>query len=117
MSLIINFILGFTVFASLRNAFFSGGGQGPGEFCFLPLAPGGLAARIPGFYPDYPSSIPGQGTKISLQATALCCLSLGSGLKPLRGFPNGSGNKEYACMQETQETQVPSLGQDNPQEE
>ena len=25
------------------------GGQGPGELCFYPLAPGGLAARSPGF--------------------------------------------------------------------
>ena len=30
--------------------------------------PGGLVARIPGFHPGYPGSIPGQGNKI-------CCLS------------------------------------------
>ena len=32
-------------------------------------------ARSPGFYPGYPGSVPGQGTKTSLQATAYCCLS------------------------------------------
>ena len=35
----------------------------------------GLAARVPGFHPGYPGSIPGQGTKIALQATGHCCLS------------------------------------------
>ena len=49
--------------------------QGPGEFSFQPLAPGGLMARIPGFHPGYPGPIPGQRTKILLQATARCCLS------------------------------------------
>lgn len=50
--------------------------QRPEEFYFQPLAPAGLAVRIPGFYPDYLDPTPGQGrTKISLQTTAHCCLS------------------------------------------
>ena len=49
-------------------------GQGPGEFCSKPLTPGGLAARIPGFHPSHPGSIPGQGTKISLQDCSLLSL-------------------------------------------
>ena len=32
-------------------------------------------ARIPGFHPGYPGSIPGQGIKILLHATTHCCLS------------------------------------------
>ena len=32
-------------------------------------------ARIPGFHPGSPASIPGQGIKISLHATTPCCLS------------------------------------------
>ena len=35
----------------------------------------GLVARIPGSHPDYPGSIPGQGTKSSLHAMAHCCLT------------------------------------------
>ena len=34
-----------------------------------------MVARIPGFHPGYPGSVPGQGTKISLHATTHCCLS------------------------------------------
>ena len=32
-----------------------------------------IVARIPRFHPGCPGSIPGQGTKISLQATTHCC--------------------------------------------
>ena len=32
-------------------------------------------ARIPGFHPGYPGSIPGPGIKILLHATTHCCLS------------------------------------------
>ena len=35
--------------------------------------------RIPAFHPGHPGSIPGQGTKISIQVTAHCCLSEVSG--------------------------------------
>ena len=49
--------------------------QGPVEFCFSPLALAGLLAGIPGFHPGYPGSIPGQGSKISLQVTTHCCVS------------------------------------------
>ena len=35
----------------------------------------GVVAWIPGFKPGSPGSIPGQGIKISLQATTHCCLS------------------------------------------
>ena len=45
VSLMTDFV--FTVFATLRNAV--SWRQGPGELCFYPLAPGGLAARSPGF--------------------------------------------------------------------
>ena len=63
MSLIINFVPVFTVFASVRNAFSLGA-----------RARGCGVARIPGFHPGYPGSIPGQGIKISLHATTHCCL-------------------------------------------
>ena len=53
--------------ASVRHAFFTGG-RDPGKNSFKPLALAGLVARIPGFHPGYPGSIPGQGMKISLQA-------------------------------------------------
>ena len=38
----------------------------------LALAPDGMVARIPGFHTGYPGPIPGQGTKILLQATTHC---------------------------------------------
>ena len=38
-------------------------------------------------------------------------------LKTLRGFPTGSAVKNQSVMQETQETQVPSLGGEDPLEE
>ena len=35
-------------------------GQGPREFCFQPLAPGELVARIRGFHPGYPAHFLGR---------------------------------------------------------
>ena len=75
LSLIIDFVPVFIVFASLRNAFFSGGGARARENLLQPLALASLVARIPGFHPGYPGSIPGRRTKISLQASSHCCLS------------------------------------------
>ena len=49
--------------------------QEPGQALFQLLSPAGLVAGIPGFHPSHPGSIPGQGTKISLQVTAHCCVS------------------------------------------
>ena len=46
----------------LFETFIFQGARAPEEFCSKPLAPGGLAARIPGFHPSHPGSIPGQGT-------------------------------------------------------
>ena len=56
------------------NTFFTGG-KDPGKNSFSPLALAGLEARILGFHPGYPGSIPGQGIKISLHATDACCLA------------------------------------------
>ena len=64
----------YSFFASVRNAFFTGG-KDPRKNSFESLALAGLVARIPGFHPGYPGSIPGQGMKISLQAMAHCCLT------------------------------------------
>ena len=55
----------------MRNAFFTGG-KDPRKNSFESLALAGLVSRIPGFHPGYPGSIPGQGIKISLHATAHC---------------------------------------------
>ena len=44
----------------MRNAFFTGG-KDPRKNSFESLALAGLVARIPGFHPGYPGSIPGQG--------------------------------------------------------
>ena len=52
VSLTINLVPVFTVFASLRNAFFNGAKRG--KCCFWPLALSGLVIRIPGFHPGYP---------------------------------------------------------------
>ena len=74
MSLIINFVPAFTVSASGINVFFTGS-KDLEENSFQPLALAGLVARIPGSYPGYPGSIPGQGIKLSLHATAHYCFS------------------------------------------
>ena len=42
---------------------------------FLAPSPWCTVARIPSFYPGYPGPVPLQGTKISLQGPAHCCLS------------------------------------------
>lgn len=44
------------------------------QFCFLPLVPGGLMARIPECHPGYPGAIPGRGTKILFQDHSLLSL-------------------------------------------
>lgn len=49
-------------------------GTKSGQFCFQPLA--SLVARIPGFHPACPGSIPEQRIKISLRAVTHCCHSL-----------------------------------------
>ena len=68
--LIINFVPVFTVFTSLRHSCFQMEERAR-EICFCPLSPGSLVARIPGFHPGYPGSIPGQETKASLQKCSL----------------------------------------------
>ena len=60
-------------------------------------------ARIPGFYPGCPGSIPGQGTKISLQATVhRCCFSkitikkkksMGGGYQPKSNSESQTGGE------------------------
>ena len=74
MSLIINFVPAFTVSASGINVFFTGS-KDLEENSFQPLALAGLVARIPGSYPGYPGSIPGQRIKILFHATIHCCLA------------------------------------------
>ena len=63
----------FTVSASVINVFFTGG-KDPWENSFQPLALAGLLAGMLGFHPGYSGSVPGQGIKILLQATAQGCL-------------------------------------------
>ena len=60
----INFVPAFSVFAFLRNAFFTGD-KDPRKKSFLSLSFADLMARIPSFHPGYPGSIPEQGFKIS----------------------------------------------------
>ena len=74
LSLIINLVPAFTALVSVINAFFTGG-KDLGKNSFQPLALAGLEARILGFHPGYPGSIPGQGIKILLHATTPCCLA------------------------------------------
>ena len=50
------------------------GDKDPGKNSFWPLALAGLVAGISGSHAGYSGSVPGQGIKISLHATALCCL-------------------------------------------
>ena len=55
----------------------------------------GKLARVPGSHPGYACSIPGQEIKISLHATAHCCLTeintgLISGLGRSPGGENGN---------------------------
>ena len=73
LSLIINLVSAFTVSASMIDAFFAGS-KDPGKNSFLPHVLACLVARIPDSHPGFPGSLPGQGIKISLHATALCCL-------------------------------------------
>ena len=54
---------------------FSLGTRASEIYSFRPLALAGLVARISGFHPGYPVSIPGQGIKLSLHATAHYCFS------------------------------------------
>ena len=54
------------------NFFYFKSGKRQGHFPSN-LAPGGLVVRISDFHPGYPGSVPGQGTKISLQDH--CCPS------------------------------------------
>ena len=60
-------------FCLLETFLLSNRGKSQGLF-FQPLAHGGLVARIPGFHPGYPGSVPGQGAKIFLQDCSLLCL-------------------------------------------
>jgi hypothetical protein len=56
------------------NAFFTEG-KDSGKNSFWPIALTHLLARIPGSHSGYPGSIPGQRIKVSLHATAHCCLA------------------------------------------
>ena len=107
VSLIIGFVVFLQILASLRNAFFNGI-DSQEELCLKPEAPCGLVvARISDFHPGFPDSVPGQGTKTLLQASAHCCLSLWSILPGSvsssqvlfnRGFPGGDSGKESTCQ-------------------
>ena len=73
VSLIINCVPAFTVSTSVINAFFTGD-KDPGKNSFQTLTLAGVVARIPGSKPgSIPCSMPGQGIKILLHATAHCC--------------------------------------------
>ena len=50
MSLEINFVLAFTLFAFVTNAFFTES-KDPGKNSFQPLTLAGLVAKVPGFHP------------------------------------------------------------------
>ena len=94
LSLTINFVSVFTVFAPLKH-FWIPTGEEPGKLCFEPLAPGGIVVRIPGFHPGYPGPTPGQRTKICLQNCSLLSLKIRMmSEKELKwGCPrNGSGS-------------------------
>ena len=71
MSIRINLLPVFTVFASLKHSCFQTGERARRT---LPVAPGGLAAKISAFHPGYPGPVPAQGIR-SLLRTAYCCLS------------------------------------------
>ena len=61
---LINFVTIFTAFASMKHSWFPTGERARAT---LLLASSPWLARIPGFHPGDPGSIPGQGAKISLQ--------------------------------------------------
>ena len=71
VSLTINLVAIFVVFASLKYPCFQTGERARRT---LPVAPGGLAAKISAFHPGYPGPVPAQGIR-SLLRTAYCCLS------------------------------------------
>ena len=68
VSLLITFVPVFTVFVFLKHSCFQMGGKSQGHFASH-LHPWGLGFLV--FTQGYPGSIPGQGTKISLQDRSL----------------------------------------------
>ena len=88
---LINFVTIFTAFASMKHSCFPTGERARAT---LLLASSPWLARIPGFHPGDPGSIPGQGAKISLQDLAPHCLS---GISRERVEVNGS-KKEHSEM-------------------
>lgn len=75
LSLTINLVPIFTVFASLKYPCFQTEGKEPGSLCFWPLIPGCLIARIPGFHPRLPRFLFLDRKLESLFRTAHCCFS------------------------------------------
>ena len=71
VSLLITFVPVFTVFVFLKHSCFQMGGKSQGHFASH-LHPWGLGFLV--FIQGYPGSIPGQGTKISLQDRSLLSL-------------------------------------------
>ena len=71
MSLGINFVPAFTVFASMINAFFTGE-KDPGKKQLLASSPCWFGGQHSWFHPGFPGSLPGEGIKI-LFHTATCC--------------------------------------------
>ena len=57
----------------------------------LPLAPSGCLARIPGFPPGYPSSIPGQGTRFSFKPLLTSLPEIIWNLRSADGWSEGQG--------------------------
>ena len=69
---------------------------------------------------EIPTSMPPGDVSRKIQAQARECKEVEAGLglfQPLQDFPSGSVVKNLPPVQETQEMQVQSLGQEDPMEE